>query len=326
MEGQRHKRRDSKFGTKASDDVFIYGYNLSRHSSPVQYIILASCLFLFYILSGIAQEALFSSHPGFHYGLFMTLFHFTFNAVVSSRQFAEMHSETLPTTAPQRLPSLSVPAFVGRIVGRDRIVALQLWLSRTAEQIGIGRPWWLSVETRTPLRIYVATAAATVLGIGLSNQSLSYLNFPTRTLFKSSKLLFVMGFGSIVLGKRYSIWDYAASVQLILGLIMLYLANVTVSISLDMVGLVLILSSLTCDAVIGNVQEKILQQYGSTPTEMLFFINLIGSVLALLACIVSGQFFEAIAFCFEHPMVLVYMGVRSLLCISRVVCFRVFHG
>ena len=44
---------------------------------------------------------------------------------------------------------------------------------------------------------------------------------------------------------------------------------------------------------------------------MLFFVNLIGSVLALLACIVSGQFFQAIAFCIEHPMVLVYMVVCS---------------
>lgn len=287
-----------------NDDSSVYGIHLDRYSPTVQYLVLATFIFLFYVMSGIAQEALFTAHPGFQFGFFITLFRFAFNAVLASHQFYSAHRDTLPITNEEAMTAAEAKKT------KSVSVRLKHGLASSVRQIlGLKRRWWHNTEIRTPLSVYVLTAALTVLGIGLGNQSLSYLNFPTKALFKSSKLLFVMAFGFVVLGKRYSRWDYVASLQLILGLIMLYLANVTVSISLDIVGLGLMIASLVCDAVIGNLYEKILQHNGSTATEMLFFINLIGSVIALFICIISSQFFEAIAFCFKQPMVIVYMMV-----------------
>ena len=51
-----------------------------------------------------------------------------------------------------------------------------------------------------PIRSYLKLSVLTLSGMYFTNWSLKYLNYPTRVLFKSSKLLPTMVAGTLMLG------------------------------------------------------------------------------------------------------------------------------
>ena len=55
----------------------------------------------------------------------------------------------------------------------------------------------------------------------------------------------------------------------------------------------LIVMSLLADAVIGNVQEKTMKQYGATQVEVILYSYSIGTVYLLIGEIVSNSFVPA---------------------------------
>jgi adenosine 3'-phospho 5'-phosphosulfate transporter B3 len=174
-----------------------------------------------------------------------------------------------------------------------------------------------------------------VVGVGLGNQvcvvsflttkSLSYLNFPTKILFKSSKLLFAMIMGSFIIKRTYNMMDYSASLLLVGGLVLLFMANHN-STSIDwglsfaeITGIIMLTCALMGDAITSNIQEKILKNDNRTATELIFYGHALGAIMLVLVCIVTNQFIPAIVFCWENPLLvpimlgystLTYMGVQ----------------
>ena len=59
----------------------------------------------------------------------------------------------------------------------------------------------------------------------LTNWSLSYLTYPTRVMFKSSKVIPVMLASVVIAKRRYSIGEYAAAFLLVVGITMFTLAD-----------------------------------------------------------------------------------------------------
>lgn len=78
---------------------------------------------------------------------------------------------------------------------------------------------------RAPLQNYAIIAIFMVATMGLSNTSLTYLNYPTQVLFKSCKLIPVMIGGIILLKKRYVLLEYASALLLCAGLVEITLGN-----------------------------------------------------------------------------------------------------
>jgi adenosine 3'-phospho 5'-phosphosulfate transporter B3 len=188
----------------------------------------------------------------------------------------------------------------------------------------------VSLQSST-LKWYALLAALTVAGVGLGNQSLSYVNYPTKILFKSSKLLFAMIAGLCIIKRRYNVMDYIASILLVLGLIVLFGANHNVQessqiksslwgLSLEEVtGVTMLACALMADAVTSNIQEKILKNDNRSPTELIFFGYSMGACMLVLVCIVTNQLVPAIQFCVKNPYVIIlligyslvsYMGVQ----------------
>lgn len=57
------------------------------------------------------------------------------------------------------------------------------------------------------------------------------------------------------------------------------------------------MSALLCDAIIGNVQEKSIKQYGASNTEVVFYSYSIGFIYLFLAMMLTGTLFSGWAFC-----------------------------
>ena len=57
--------------------------------------------------------------------------------------------------------------------------------------------------------------------------------------------------------------------------------------------------ALLADAVIGNIQEKIMKGYKANNTEIILYSYFIGFFYILVALVMSGELFPAFSFCFK---------------------------
>lgn len=182
---------------------------------------------------------------------------------------------------------------------------------------------WNERKRNVPIRVYMTIAFLTVTTMGLSNASVGYLNYPTMVIFKCCKLIPVLIGGILIQGKRYGMLDISAAVLMSFGIIVFTLADSKVSPNFDPTGYFMISGALLADAVIGNVQEKSMKQYGGSTTEMVLFSYGIGSVYILFYLLISGELFTAFPFFYENAWhtygyglifgLLGYLGVNVVL-------------
>lgn len=257
---------------KQQEELTIFSINMYSFPPYMQLIICIGFMFVFYTLSGIAQEYLFVQYDDFDYGFFLTLVQFLFYSAASFVMLRKQKKAQL------------MKAFV---------------VEKTQMNLTLS---------------YLLLGTLMMAGVGLGNESMNYLNFPTKMLFKSSKLLVAMAIGFLITGKRYNRLDYIASFSLVFGLFTLYNANTSASVKFEFKGVFLIACALASDSISANLQEKILQQGGQSPLELVFYSHAIGSIYLLLVCMITGQLTGAIAFCLRNPAALLIMLAYCILC------------
>lgn len=160
-----------------------------------------------------------------------------------------------------------------------------------------------NTERRIPLKIYTFLAFITVTTMGCANKSLAYLNYPTQVIFKCCNLIPVMIGGMLIQKKVYNRFDFIAVLLMTIGLIFFTLGDSESSPDFNTTGIFLIVMSLLADAVIGNVQEKTMKQYGATQVEVILYSYSIGTVYLLIGEIVSNSFVPATRYFNAHPEV-----------------------
>ena len=103
---------------------------------------------------------------------------------------------------------------------------------------------------------YLRLSLLTLAGMYLTNASLKYLNYSTRVLFKSSKLLPTMLLGTLMQGRRYSFLEYLAAGGLVGGITLFTLGDADTLPSFHLAGVGLILLGIAADAATSNFEEK----------------------------------------------------------------------
>lgn len=158
-----------------------------------------------------------------------------------------------------------------------------------------------SIKRKIPTQTYLVIAVLTVGTMGFSNSSVGYLNYPTQVIFKSCKLIPVMIGSMIILGKKYTFPEVVACVFMSLGLIWFTLADSTIQPNFSVTGVMLVSLALLCDAVIGNVQEGAMKQYGEGTTHVVLYSYSYGFFIILVGLLCTGQLFAALPFAAEYP-------------------------
>jgi adenosine 3'-phospho 5'-phosphosulfate transporter B3 len=178
-----------------------------------------------------------------------------------------------------------------------------------------------SGQTRvTPISAYVVLAIFSVGTVGLSNASCDYLTFPTQVLFKSSKILPVMLLGTVILRKRYKAVEYFCILLITAGLFFLNSSSksnhhANGDETDTTFGFILISAALMCDALIGNVQEKVFKLYNPSTSENLIYTKFYGMILAFIVCVLQGQLVHIFTI-IQRPKVMLLL---FLFCLSGVV-------
>lgn len=112
----------------------------------------------------------------------------------------------------------------------------------------------------------------------------------------SAPLFPVTLLGILIQGKRFGVYDVSAAVLMSLGLVLFTLADNSVSPNFDSRGYVMISLALVADAVIGNVQEKVIKAHKAPNSEVVFYSYAIGCGYILVGTLLSNELPEAFRF------------------------------
>jgi adenosine 3'-phospho 5'-phosphosulfate transporter B3 len=159
------------------------------------------------------------------------------------------------------------------------------------------------IERRGSLWNYVFLSTLTFSGMYLTNYALKFLNYATRIVFKSAKVIPVMIFSTVIQGKRYSALEYFSAAVLVAGVALFTLGDVSSMPSFNPLGVVLIAIALSVDAVTSNFEEKNFFRIENpcSQAEVLAFASLFGSVWSVASCFISGELSNAIAHSAQYP-------------------------
>lgn len=83
----------------------------------------------------------------------------------------------------------------------------------------------VDAKRHIPMRTYALIAFLSVSTMGLSNESVVYLNYPTQVVFKCCKLIPVLIGGVLIQRKRFNMYDLIGCFAMSIGLIIFTLAD-----------------------------------------------------------------------------------------------------
>merc|ERR1711865_755885 len=106
------------------------------------------------------------------------------------------------------------------------------------------------------LKDYVLLSLCTAGGIYFTNWSLTYIDYPMRVMFKSSKLLPVMVMGLFIAKRKHTKAEYGVAALLVLGIVCFAMADARGSPKFDIRGIFIISVGVLLDAITSNFEEK----------------------------------------------------------------------
>lgn len=97
---------------------------------------------------------------------------------------------------------------------------------------------------RAPLLTYLGLSIIRAIDLGLTNLSMKYLNYPAKTLIKSSRVVFTMMMGLVIGRKKYKKSDYIMVAMLVIGLALFLHADMTTNAVFHPIGVFMLVSEM----------------------------------------------------------------------------------
>lgn len=183
------------------------------------------------------------------------------------------------------------------------LTTLTFMVCALVERYGTG-----DVKRRAPMQDYVQLSVWTMSGMYFTNWSLTYLNYPTRILAKSSKVIPVMIVGMVVQGRYYTRLEYLSACILALGIALFTMGDAYDSPKFDYRGLGLISVGVFADAMTANFEEaRLFRQHRCSQAEVMFYSSGFSAVWTFLTMTsVSNELQLALEHAREHTEVITW--------------------
>lgn len=139
-----------------------------------------------------------------------------------------------------------------------------------------------------PFSAYPLLTLCLVASSSLSNMSLNYINFPTKVVFRSCKLIPTMIISTFINKRVFQSAEYVAALAISVGLIIFAAVDWQISPTFHPIGLALVSMSVIADAVLPNMQERLFRQ-GSSRLEVTVYTNCYTFVVMTLTTLYSGD-------------------------------------
>lgn len=160
-------------------------------------------------------------------------------------------------------------------------------------------------QRSAPWQAYPPLTICLLMSSSLASWSLNYINFPTKVVFRSCKLLPTMAL-AYVMGnaKRFTYIEVGSAMAVCAGLITFAAGDWSLSHpQFHPFGLTLVTLSVFADAILPNAQEKLFRTYDASKSEVMFFTNIYTLVVQTASAFLSGDLLGMFHFLMGKPKV-----------------------
>lgn len=163
------------------------------------------------------------------------------------------------------------------------------------------------LKRKASLQSYFLLSLCTMGGMLFTNFSLNYLNYTTRIVFKSSKVIPVMLVGVVMQGRTYLALEYLSVFVLVAGIVFFTLGDSSESPNYSPIGLLLISGGVVLDAVTANFEEKsFFHAKNCSPAEVMCYASMFGTVFGFFGLILNQDMVSLLEFLIATPEVVLY--------------------
>jgi len=172
-----------------------------------------------------------------------------------------------------------------------------------------------------PLKAYPLLTLCLFASSSLCNMSLSFINFPTKVVFRSCKLVPTMIIATIVNKRIFASYEYVCALAICAGLVLFAMADYTLNpMKFDATGLALVSGSVVADAILPNAQERLFRQ-GSSRLEVTVFSNLFTFLAMAFITLSNGTLFKFAKVMAQDHTIALYFGVYTVLSYISISCY-----
>ncbi|KAL6762152.1 UAA transporter [Haematococcus lacustris] len=160
-----------------------------------------------------------------------------------------------------------------------------------------------SLTRHAAMKDFFTVSLLAMGGAYFTNWALNYLNYTTRIVFKSCRVLPVMLFRSLVVGTHYSGAQYLAGALLVSGIALFTSGDASGLPNFSSTGVLLISLALVCDAMTANLEEKQFFRIKSpcTHAEVMLYLSCFAALESFGVIYMTGELQEAMRHSDLHP-------------------------
>ena len=142
--------------------------------------------------------------------------------------------------------------------------------------------------------------------------SLNYINFPTKVVFRSCKLVPTMIIATVMNRKIFSSIEYMCAFSVCIGLVFFSVADWKLAPTFNPIGLVMVFLSVCADAILPNAQERLFGM-GASRVEVTFFTNIFTLIAMTAMTCASGDLVAIVRHAMVDHQLALYMAVYTLI-------------
>jgi hypothetical protein len=198
------------FEDLVSEPVLVLGVDISHLSRTAQFWLCASGVFFFSLLYGYLQELISVQICSRQLGLFLATVQFVGYTVLAG-------------------------------VLRNFVYAAQQKRKLKNSNLNLASS---SKGSPVPWQLYLGLSLLRAIDLGMTNLAMQFINYPAKTLMKSSRVVFTMLFGVLIANKVYKIMDYMIVLCMVTGLVIFMHADANSSAVFKPAGVIMLVSPL----------------------------------------------------------------------------------
>jgi len=216
------------FDEVGPEPVLVLGVDISHMNRNMQFWICASGVFFFSLLYGFLQELISVKICSRQLGLFLAtvqfvgytalaaiLRNFVLDSQLKKQLQQQRQQNSMTTTSRNSNPSLASSSSSPII--------------KTA-----------TAAATVPFQLYLGLSLLRAVDLAMTNLAMQYINYPAKTLMKSSRVVFTMIFGVLLAKKVYQVMDYMIVICMVTGLVIFMHADAHTSAIFQPAGVIML--------------------------------------------------------------------------------------
>ena len=201
---------------------------------------------------------------------------------------------------------MNLPGFeVGVFLGYLEVLGVVLCTSIERQVVG-------DTARRAPWTSYGMLCFFLLISSATSNIALKYINYPTKVVFRSCKLIPTMIIAVTYNKKVVHTFEFVLGALISLGMVFFAVADFNVYPNYNPLGLILVSVSVAADAFLPNYQERIFD-HGSSRIEVTYFTNVLCLIAMTFFFSLTGDLQVAFAYVFANPHALLLTSIYTFL-------------